>query len=96
MFLIIPILGINFVLSFLGNIFLLIFLLPLLLIIIAVLRFNSIKNISQTCMNCGLTSIGNSEQCIYCGAILTNDQVNKNFNSSASEKIIEIDAEEIK
>ena len=47
-------------------------------------------------MNCGLISIGQSEQCIYCGGNFATNQVKENLNNSASEKIIEVDAEEIK
>ena len=96
MLLIIPFLGINFILGFIGNLFLLMFLFPLLIIIVALLRFNSIKSDSQTCSNCGLIIIGNSTQCIYCGENLVKNQFNKNLNNLANESIIEVDAEEIK
>ncbi len=92
---IVPLFGINFFISFLGNILLLIFLIPLLLLIIGVLVFNSFKSKINTCSNCGTVSFSSNETCINCGSdldILSKDQINK----KPSESTIEIKAEEIK
>lgn len=94
--LIIPIFGINFVISFIGNVFLLLLLVPLLLFVIALLTFNSIKTNTQTCINCGLTTIGNNEKCIYCGSNLSDKQKDKEFTNDVSKEVIEVKAEEIK
>ena len=57
-FLVVPIFGINFFISFLGNILLLLFLIPLLLLILVFIGFNSYKSKINTCDNCGAKSIG--------------------------------------
>ncbi len=95
-FLIIPVFGFNFIINLLGNIFLLILLVPLLLIIITFLTFNSLKKSTNICQDCGAIVIGNNEKCIYCGTSLVNNQINSNESNTASDKIIEIEAEEIK
>ena len=51
--LVIPIFGINFFISFLGNILLLLFLIPLLLVILVFLGFNYYKSKTNTCDSCG-------------------------------------------
>ena len=94
--LIIPIFGMNFIINFIGNIFLLIILVPLFLFIIAILVLSTLKKNSQVCANCGLTSIGNNENCIYCGGPLSNDEIKNDTNNTTTDTIIEIEAEEIK
>ena len=94
--LILPIFGMNFIINFIGNIFLLIILVPIFLLIIAILVLTTLKKNSQVCTNCGLTTIGNSEKCIYCGEYTSRDEIKKNTNNIATDKIIEIEAEEIK
>ena len=94
--LIIPIFGINFVLNLIGNIFLLILLIPILLFIIATLALSGFKRKSQICTNCGLTSFGNNDTCLYCGSSLVDNQIKKDIKSTPQDKIIEIEAEEIK
>jgi len=90
--LIIPIFGLNFLIGLLGNILLLIFLVPLLILIIGFLGLNSLKSNINLCESCGSTIIGNSGDCPYCDykSIKDND-----LSSDASNKIIEVKAEEI-
>ena len=92
----IPIFGINFLVSFLGNILLLLFLIPLLLLILVFIVFNSYKSKINTCNNCGAISFGLSETCMNCGANLENISNNDQFNIKPSESTIEVKAEEIK
>ena len=91
-----PIFGINFFISFLGNILLLLFLIPLLLIILVFIGFNSYKSKINTCSNCGAISLGLSETCMNCGANLKNINNNNQFDKKPSESTIEVEAEEIK
>ena len=95
-FIIIPIFGINFLLSFLGNILLLLFLIPLLLVILVSIGFNSYKSKINTCNSCGAISLGLSENCMNCGANLENISNKNQFNKKPSESTIEVKAEEIK
>ena len=92
----IPIFGINFLISFLGNILLLLFLIPLLLIILVFIGFNSYKSKINTCNNCGAISLGLSENCMNCGANLENISNNSQFDKKPSESTIEVKAEEVK
>ena len=95
-FVIIPIFGINFLISFFGNILLLLFLIPLLLVILVFIAFNSYKSKINTCNSCGAISFGLSETCMNCGANL---EYISNYNQSdkkPSESIIEVKAEEVK
>ena len=96
-FLIIPIFGINFLISFFSNILILFILVPLLFVVIAFLAFSSFKSRIKNCDQCGSIMLGLSDKCIYCGAEqysvdIKTDQLNNN----PSETTIEIDAEEIK
>ena len=93
---IIPIFGINFFINFLGNILLLLFLIPLLLLILVFIGFNSYRSKIITCNSCGAISLGFSENCINCGADLENISNNSQFNKKPSESTIEVKAEEIK
>ena len=95
-FIIVPIFGINFFISFLGNILLLFFLIPLLLVILVFIGFNSYKSKINTCNSCGAISLGLSETCMNCGANLENISNNNQFNKKPSESIIEVKAEEVK
>ena len=94
--LIIPIFGINFILSFIGNIFLLLFLIPLLLFFLAFIGFNSYKSKINTCNECGSISLGLDKTCINCGADLEDINKNNQLEKTPSESTIEIKAEEIK
>ena len=92
----IPILGINFLISFLGNILLLFFLIPLLLLLLVFIGFNSYKSKIITCSKCGAISFGLSETCINCGTDLKKNGKQNQIDNKPSESTIEIKAEEVK
>ena len=92
----ISVFGINFILSFLGNILLLLFLIPLLLLVLVFIGFNSYKSKISTCSRCGAISLGFSETCMNCGAELENRSKKNQIDKKPSESIIEVKAEEIK
>ena len=92
---VIPIFGINFFITFLGNILLLLFLIPLLLVVVAFIGFNSYKSKINTCDNCGAISLGLSKTCMNCGTNLENINNNNQFNKNPSESTIEVKAEEV-
>ena len=91
-----PIFGFNFFISFVGNILLLIFLVPLLIILIAFISLNSFKSKIKRCDECGTISLGVSKTCMNCGADL-GDINAKDFENlkKPSETTIEIKAEEV-
>ena len=91
-----PIVGINFFISFVGNILLLLFLIPLLLLILFFIGFNSYKSKFNTCNSCGAISFGLSETCMNCGANLENVSNINQFDKKPSESTIEVKAEEVK
>ena len=93
---VIPIFGFNFLISFLGNILLLLFLIPLLLLVLVFIGFNSYKSKINTCNNCGAISLGLSETCMNCGADLQNISKKNQLNKKPSESTVEVEAEEIK
>ena len=95
-FLIISFFGFNVLFSLLGNILILLFLTPILLVIISFLGINAFKLNLNKCDNCGSNIIGNQEICLYCGYNLNKKDNTKNSIIDASREIIEIDAEEIK
>ena len=95
-FLVIPFFGFNFFISFVGNILLLLFLIPLLLLVLVFMGFNSYKSKINTCSNCGAISLGLSETCMNCGADLGNISKKNQLNEKPSESTIEVEAEEIK
>ena len=92
----IPIFGFNFFISFIGNILLLLFLIPLLLLVLVVIGFNSYKCKINTCSNCGAISLGLNETCMNCGADLENISKNNQLDKKPSESTIEVKAEEVK
>ena len=94
-FILISIFGINFFISFLGNILLLLFLIPLLLVILIFMGFNFYKSKINRCNSCGAISIGSSENCMNCGANLEKNS-NNQFNKKPGESTIEVKAEEVK
>ena len=94
--LVIPIFGINFFISFVGNILILLFLIPLLLLLLVIIGFNSYKSKINTCSNCGVISLGLSETCINCGADLEDINKRDQLDKKPSESTIEVKAEEIK
>ena len=93
---VIQIFGIKFFISFFGNILLLLFLIPLLLLILVFIGFNSYRSRIITCNSCGAISLGLTENCMNCGANLKNIRNNNQFNKKPSESTIEVKAEEIK
>ena len=93
---IIPIFGINFLISLLGNILLLTILIPLLLLLLVFIGFNSFKSTIITCDKCGAISLGSSKTCVYCGSDLDNLSKRNQLDKKPSESTIEIKAEEIK
>ena len=94
--LLIPIIGVNFFISFLGNLLLLLFLIPILLLILVLIGFNSFKSKINTCSNCGAISLELSENCMYCGADLKDINYKNQLDKEPSESTIEIKAEEVK
>ena len=93
---VIPIFGFNFLISFIGNVLLLLFLIPLLLLALIFIGFNFYKSKVNTCSNCGAISLGLSETCMNCGADLENISKKNQLNKKPSESTIEVEAEEIK
>ena len=93
--LLVPIFGFNFLVSFLGNIILLLFLIPLLLLLLVFIGFSSYKSKINTCSNCGAISLGLSETCMSCGADLENISKKNQLDKKASESTIDVKAEEI-
>ena len=92
----IPLFGVNFFISFLGNIIILLFLIPVLLLILVFLGLNSFKAKINTCVNCGAISIGQNKTCISCGADLENISKKNQLSKKPSESTIEVKAEEVK
>ena len=93
---VIPIFGINFVISFVGNILLLLFLIPLLLLLLVFIGFYSYKSKIKTCSACGTISVGLSDTCMNCGADLENISKGNQLDKKPKEVTIEVKAEEIK
>ena len=95
-FVIISIFGINFFISFLGNILLLLFLIPIFLLLILFIGFNSYKSKINTCNNCGAISLGLGDTCMNCGEDLKGSNKESRFDKNPSERTIEVKAEEVK
>ena len=93
---VIPIFGFNFLISFFGNILLILFLIPILLLLLLFIGFNFYKSKINRCNNCGAISLGLSETCINCGADLNNVSNRNQMDQKPSESTIEVEAEEIK
>ena len=93
---VITIFGFNFFISFIGNIILLLLLIPLLLLALVFVGFNFYKSKINTCNSCGAISLGLSENCMNCGANLENISNNSQFDKNPSESTIEVKAEEVK
>ncbi len=93
---VIPIFGINLFISFLGNILLLLFLIPLFLLLVTFIGFNYYKSKINTCNNCGAISLGLSDSCMNCGADLEEISKKNKLDKKPSETTIEVKAEEIK
>ena len=96
MIIIFSIFGINFFISFLGNIVLLLFLIPSLILLLVFVGFQFYKSKINTCSNCGAISSGLSDNCMYCGGELKDLSEKDLYNTKPSESTIEVKAEEIK
>ena len=92
---VIPIFGFNFLISFLGNILILLVLIPLLILLLVFIGFNSYKSKLNVCENCGSISLGLSNTCDNCGADLKDISKRNQFDKKPSESTIEVEAEEI-
>ena len=88
--------GINFLISLLGNILILLFLIPLFIFLLIFIGFNYYKSKFNQCSNCGAISLGLSDTCITCGADLNDINKRNQFDKKPSESTIEVKAEEIK
>ena len=93
---IIPIFGLKILISFLGNIIILLFLIPLLFLLLVFIVFYSYKSKISTCSNCGAISLDSSEFCINCGENLNDINTGKRLYKNPSESTIEVEAEEVK
>ena len=94
-FLVIFFFGFNFLFSLLGNILIILFLTPILILVIAFLIITSFKTKIKVCANCETTLISASERCPYCGSNFSGIENKKNYSEDASNETIEIEAEEI-
>ena len=92
----IPMFGIKFLISFLGNIILLIFLIPILLLLLAFIGLKFYNSKIDTCSNCGAISFGLNQTCVNCGADLKNISEINQLDRNPSESTIEVKAEEVK
>ena len=93
----IPIFGLNFFLSIIGNLLLLFFLITLLIILIIFLSFNFLKSKVSQCEQCGAISLGLNDTCMNCGADLEDLNYKKRqLDNNPGERTIEVNAEEIK
>ena len=93
---VIPIFGLNFFISFVGNILLLLFLIPLLLLVLVFMGFNSYKSKINTCSNCGAISLGFSKTCMNCGTDLEDINKKNQLDKKPSESTVDVKAERIK
>ena len=90
---VVPVFGFNFLISFFGNILLLIFLFYILIFLIVLLSLNSLKSKIKTCDQCGNISLGENNTCMNCGADLGSKKTNN--LKKPSEITIEVKAEEV-
>ena len=96
-FILISLFGFNFFLSIIGNLLLLIFLVPLLILSVLLISFNSLKSKVNTCNQCGTITLGMNNTCMNCGADLENKNSKRSESlKKPSETTIEVNAEEIK
>ncbi|WP_241434114.1 MULTISPECIES: hypothetical protein [Prochlorococcus] len=93
---VIPIFGLKFFLSFISNILILLFLIPIFLLLLVFIGLNFYKLKINTCNNCGSISLGLSKTCMNCGVDLENINKNNQLEKKPSESTIEVKAEEIK
>ena len=96
-FILISLFGFNFFLSLVGNLLLLLFLIPLLILFVLLISFNSLKSKVNTCNQCGTMTLGINNTCMNCGADLENtNSKSSEILKKPSETTIEVKAEEIK
>ena len=89
--------GFNFLLNLIGNLLLLIFLIPILILAVLLISFNSLKSKVNTCNQCGSLTLGINNTCMNCGADLENTNSKcSEILKKPSETTIEVKAEEIK
>ena len=75
----------------------LIFLIPLLILAVLLINFNSLKSKVNTCNQCGNVTLGINNTCINCGADLKDTTPKTSVSlKNPSETTIEVKAEEIK
>ena len=67
-----------------------------LLLLLALIGFNSFKSKINICRNCGAISLGLNQTCTSCGEDLKENIKSNEFEKKPSESTIEIKAEEIK
>ena len=88
--------GFNFFLNLIGNLLLLIFLIPVLILSVLLISFNSLKSKVNTCDQCGTVSLGINNTCMNCGSNLDDtNPINSEAFNKPSETTIEVKAEEI-
>ena len=88
--------GFNFLFNLLGNILLLLFLVPLLIFLIILISFNSLNSKVNICGQCGNVSLGINKTCRNCGEDLESIYSKNPGNlKNPSEATIEVKAEEI-
>ena len=96
-FIFIPIFGLNFFLSIIGNVLLLFLLITLLIVLIMFLSLTFLKSKVSTCKECGAISVGLNDTCINCGADLGDLNIKQTkLDKNPGERTIEVKAEEIK
>ncbi len=89
-------LGFNFFLNLIGNLLLLIFLIPVLILAVLLISFNSLKLKVNTCNQCGTVNLGINNTCMNCGTDLENtNSKSSEILKKPSETTIEVKAEEI-
>ena len=93
---VIPIFGINFFVSLISNILLLLFLIPLLILVLVFVGINYYKSRINTCSSCGAISLDLGKTCMNCGADLEKNIKNNQLNKKPSESTVDVKAEEIK
>ena len=91
-----PIFGFNFFIGILGNVLLLLLLIPLFLLLLVFLGLNYYSSKINKCSNCGTISLGFSETCSNCGSNFSDINKTNQINKKPSESTIEVIAEEIK
>ena len=95
-FVLIPVFGLNFFLSIIGNVLLLFFLITFLIVLIVFFSFTFLKSKVITCQECGAISLGLNDTCINCGADLRDIHIKQTqLDNNPGERTIEVKAEEI-